>query len=153
MTDALRFAWIAVFGLIIAVASPTFAAEDEIYTGTFSNTAVSGYDPVTYFREGRAVKGTDDFVYTWKGANWNFSSAENLAAFKANPENFAPQFGGYCAFAVAEGHTASADPEVWTIVDGKLYLNYNTEVRSRWKWDVPGNIAKGDKNWPGVLGR
>lgn len=148
---------IALLVLLVAMAVPLLApqtaqaAGDPIYTGTFSSLAVSGYDPVAYFREGRPVEGSGDFEYDWKGATWRFSSAENLAAFKADPESYAPQYGGYCAWAVSQGYTASADPNAWRIVDGKLYLNYSKPVQGTWAQDIPGNITKADANWPRVL--
>ena len=97
-------------------------------------------------------KGDTDHSSTWNGATWRFASADNKAAFDANPDAYAPQYGGYCAYAVANGYTAKTDPDAWSIVDGKLYLNYSRRVRTRWLEDVPGNIAKGDANWPSVLG-
>lgn len=127
------------------------AAEDPVYTGTFSSLAVSGYDPVAYFEEGRPVEGRKDLEFEWNGATWRFANDKNLASFKAGPETYAPQFGGYCAWAVSQGYTASTDPEAWRIVDGKLYLNYSKSVQRQWAEDIPGNIAKGDRNWPGVL--
>jgi YHS domain-containing protein len=137
--------------LILAAAAPAQAAQDPVYTGTFSDLAVSGYDPVAYFTEGRPVEGSGDYSYTWNGAVWRFASQANLDAFSANPAKYAPQFGGYCAWAVSQGYTASTDPQAWKIVDGKLYLNYDLDVKKTWEQDVPGNIAKGEGNWPKVL--
>ena len=88
----------------------------------------------------------------WKGAEWRFASAANRDLFSAEPEKYAPQFGGYCAFAVSLGYLAKGDPEAWTVHDGKLYLNYNKSVRKRWAKDIDGNIEKGDANWPAALG-
>jgi YHS domain-containing protein len=116
-----------------------------------SNLAIRGADPVAYFTEGAAVPGNADYQYTWNGATWQFSSAENRALFVANPEAYAPQYGGYCAKAMSEGNLASVDPRVWTIVDGKLYLNYSPDVQQQWVQDIPGNIVKADANWPDVL--
>ncbi len=128
-----------------------FAAKDPVYTGTFSSLAVSGYDAVAYFVEGKPIEGSDDFEFEWNGATWRFASQSNLDTFKADPETYAPQYGGYCAWAVSQGYTASTDPEAWRIVDGKLYLNYSKSVQTRWAQNIPGNIAQGDKNWPKVL--
>lgn len=138
------------FLLLQSFAAPA-AAKEPVYTGVFSSLAVSGYDPVAYFVEGRPVEGRKAFEFEWNGATWRFANAENRAAFAADPEKFAPQYGGYCAWAVSQGTTASTEPEVWRIVDGKLYLNYSKSVQSTWVRDIPGNIAKADKNWPGVL--
>lgn len=138
-------------GLVLAVPGPAEAAKAPVSTGLFGNVAVSGHDPVAYFREGKPVPGTRAHVATWKGAEYRFASAANRDAFKADPERYAPQYGGYCAWAVSQGYTASADPKVWKIVDGKLYLNYNAEVGRRWAQDIPGHIARANANWPKVL--
>lgn len=123
-----------------------------VYTGTFSHVAVSGYDPVAYFTEGHPVKGSDKFTFDYSGATWRFASAASRDAFKANPARYAPQFGGYCAWAVGHGYTASGDPSVWRIVDGKLYLNYNAEIGRRWSQDIPNLIKAGNANWPKLVG-
>ncbi len=136
---------------IVAAVPPAVAAQDPGYTGTFSSLAVSGYDPVAYFTQSKPVEGSSDHEVDWNGATWRFSSAENLAAFKSDPEKYAPQFGGYCAWAVSQGYTASSIPEAWRIVDGKLYLNYSMDIQARWAKDIPGLIAKAETNWPKVL--
>lgn len=133
-----------------AALSPAFA-KDPVYTGTFSSLAVSGYDPVAYFTEAKPVEGSGEHEYEWNGATWRFSSAENLNSFKSNPKAYAPQYGGYCAWAVGQGYTASSDPQAWRVHDGKLYLNYSKGVQKTWAQDVPGFIAKADANWPKVL--
>ena len=125
----------------------------EIYTGILSATALGGYDPVAYFADGRPLQGRRDISYSWKGATWRFANEKNQAAFIANPQAYAPQYGGYCAWAVAEGYTAKGDPQHWRIVDGKLYLNYDARVHANWAKDVPGNVSRGDRNWPNVLGK
>lgn len=122
-----------------------FYAEDGV--------AIDGTDPVAYFIEGRPVAGRAEHALMWRGAEWRFSTAENRAAFEADPERFAPQYGGWCAWAVAEGYTAETTPEAWAIVDGRLYLNYSRGIQRRWERDVPGNIARADANWPGLSGR
>lgn len=113
--------------------------------------ALRGYDAVAYFREGEAAEGRAEFAHEWNGARWLFKSAENRDAFARAPEEFAPQFGGYCSYAVSRGYTADADPRAWKVVNGKLYLNYNLDVRGLWEQDVPGNVRKGDENWPQFL--
>jgi YHS domain-containing protein len=131
--------------------TPANARDADIYTGTFSSLALGGYDTVAYHTQGAPVKGQAAFETTWKGALWRFASAENMAKFKAAPDAYAPQFGGYCAWAVSQNYTASGDPLIWKIVNGKLYVNYDASVQKTWEKDIPGNIAKADKNWPGVL--
>jgi YHS domain-containing protein len=116
-----------------------------------NNVALKGYDPVAYFSENKAVEGKAEFQYEWNGAKWHFSSAANRDAFAREPEKYAPQYGGYCSWAVAHGYTADGDPQAWKIVDGKLYLNYNQEVRTMWEKDIPNNIKQANGNWPGFL--
>ncbi len=115
--------------------------------------AIKGADPVGYFKQGKVVRGSDRFSYQWNDATWHFASAENRDLFASNPEKYAPQYGGYCAWAVSQGYTAPIDPDAWKIVDGKLYLNYNKRIQRTWERDIPGNIAKADRNWPGVLNK
>lgn len=134
-------------------ATPAAAKDAPVYTGLFSNTAVGGYDPVAYFTEHKPVKGDKRFVHQWQGAEWRFSSAENRDRFAAAPERYAPQYGGYCAWAVSQGYTASGDPQYWKLVGDKLYLNYDASVQKKWEADIPGFIQKADQQWPAVLGK
>ena len=143
----LLFAGSALF--MLAADRPSVAGEPV--NSTFFGTAIKGYDPVAYFTEGRPVEGSRRHSHDWNGVTWRFSSAANRDLFIADPEAYAPQYGGYCAWAVAEGYTADIDPEAWHIADGKLYLNYNQTVAARWLEDVPGHVAKGDVNWPAIL--
>ena len=135
-------------------AAETVAAEPEETIQYFTDgagLAIRGTDPVAYFTEGGPVAGSSEFTYTWNNATWQFASAENRDLFVANPEQYAPQYGGYCAWAVSQGYTAAIDPNAWKIVDGKLYLNFNKGVQRRWERDIPGNITRANANWPGVL--
>ena len=133
----------------LGVARPSVAGGPV--NSTFFGTAIDGFDPVAYFTEGRPVEGSRRYSHDWNGVTWRFSSAENRDLFIADPEAYAPQYGGYCAWAVAEGYTADIDPEAWHIADGKLYLNYDMPIKERWLQDVPGHIAEGDANWPEIL--
>jgi len=126
-------------------------AKAPVYTSFFSDVAVSGYDAVAYFTENKPHKGSSAFITEYNGAQWHFKSAANLAAFKASPEKYAPQYGGYCAWAVANNDTASGDPEQWTIHGGKLYLNYDAGIQAKWLKDKVNLIEKGDSNWPRVI--
>lgn len=130
--------------------SPARASDDLVYQ-SFFGTAIDGTDPIAYFTEDRPIEGDADITYEWKGATWHFASVENRDRFAAEPERYAPQYGGYCAWAVSQGYTASTDPEAWAIVDGKLYLNYSKSVQEKWARDIPEHIASADRNWPGVL--
>lgn len=109
--------------------------------------AIKGYDTVAYFTEGKATQGIDSHQYTWREATWSFSSPKNRALFISNPEKYAPQYGAFCAMGVSMNAAVPTDPEAWTIVEGKLYLNYNTEFRDKWRTQKEENIVKADKAW------
>ena len=114
--------------------------------------AVDGTDVVAYFTESTPVAGSPEITHSWVGVTWRFSTDANRASFAADPAAYAPQYGGYCAWAVSEGYTASTVPDAWKIVDDKLYLNFSRRIQRRWERDIPGRIARGDANWPAVLG-
>ena len=109
--------------------------------------AIKGYDTVAYFKAGKALKGNESFTFPWHGMTWYFLTKENRDLFEAGPEKYAPQYDGYCAWAMTEERKAITDPEVWKIVDGKLYLNCSREAYEKWSRDIPGNIKKADTNW------
>jgi len=135
----------------LVFAAPALAQKSEVYTSW--GAAIRGYDAVAYFTEGKPVAGSRQFTHQWKGATWRFASARNRDAFAAAPEKYAPQYGGYCAYGVANGYTVSTVPEAWSVVGGKLYLNYSLGVRADWLKDIPGHIRKADANWPKALER
>jgi len=127
-------------------------AYDETSTGSINvdgqNIILRGYDPVAYFTEQKPTLGDKKFSTTFGGAVYLFASAENQKAFEANPAKFAPQFGGYCAMGAALGKKLDGDPEVWKVVDGKLYLNVSSDAMVKWSEDIPGNLEKANENWP-----
>lgn len=123
---------------------------NSVHFYTDNGVAIRGTDPVAYFQEGKPVQGNSQFAYKWMNATWYFSSAANRDLFVKNPQKYAPQYGGFCAWAVSRGYTASTDPDVWKIVDGKLYLNYNKGVQRSWEQNIPDNISSGDRNWPSL---
>ena len=134
--------------LIVALAAACGTKASSIGLNTDSaGMALKGYDAVAYFAVDSAVKGDAKYSYVWNGAKWLFSSEENMKKFEADPEAYAPQFGGYCSYAVSEGYTADGDPEAWKVVDGKLYLNYNQQVKKTWEKDEAVRIDNGRKNW------
>lgn len=137
------------FLAVLVAAAPALAA-GKINSSYFSKVAIEGTDPVAYFTDGKPVAGSSAFEHEWQGAVWRFASAANRDAFAKEPARYAPQYGGYCAWAVSEGYTASIEPEAWRIVGGKLYLNYSKSVQKQWLADVPGNIKKADANWPAI---
>ncbi len=136
---------------LLWLAGPAAAGKPEVFSD--GGAAIRGYDPVAYFSDGKPVKGAAQFTHQWKGATWRFASAANRERFAATPEKYAPQYGGYCAYGVAQGYTVAIDPAAWSVVEGKLYLNYSTSVQAKWKEDVPGYIRKADANWPAALAK
>jgi len=138
---------------LITLYSVALAGTKPAVNTNKSGLALKGYDAVAYFTNGKPVMGEKKFSYKWMKATWYFSSKENLELFKDEPRKYAPQYGGYCAYAVGNNYTYPADPLAWKIVDGKLYLNANGEVQQLWMKDIPGYVEKGDKNWPAVLNK
>lgn len=134
--------------LLFITAFSANAQKNEVYA--VDGKAIKGYDPVAFFKESKPVKGADSLSCTYKDVQWLFSSKENLDAFKADPEKYAPQYGGFCAYGTAQGHKAPTQTETWTIVDGKLYFNYNMKVKQAWTKDQPALIEKADQQWPSV---
>lgn len=143
---ALAFAMLAGAGLM----QPAAAGKIWFEGGVFGSSAVRGYDVVAYFTQSKPVEGKREFAHRWNNTTWRFASAKHRDLFIADPAKYAPQYGGWCAWAVSQGATASIDPAAWRIVDGKLYLNYSKSVQNQWVQDIPGNISKGDNNWPGL---
>jgi YHS domain-containing protein len=135
---------------VVMLGTSVFAAVDPV-NKSFTGIALKGYDAVAYFKEGRPIRGRDEFRYDWMGAKWYFATAENRDEFARDPGKYAPQYGGYCSWAVSRGYTANIDPEAWKIVGGKLYLNYSKDVQKTWEADIPGNITKADENWPKLI--
>ena len=142
-------------GLGTLAASAAFlAARDAhalIFTGFIEGTAVGGYDAVAYHTAGEAVRGEEAIALSYKGATWRFASEDNRARFESNPEAYAPEYGGHCAWAMAQGYLAQGDPEVWRIIDGRLFLNANQSVNRRWLRDLERLIVQADTNWPSFL--
>jgi len=149
---------IPVLGAILGVglmlspvsAAPAFAESDAIYTTWRNNHAVEGYDVVTFF-SGKPQEGKAEFSTLYMGAEWFFTTQANKDLFLTNPEQFAPQYGGYCAWALAQGKLAAGRAEHWHVEDGKLYLNYNGRIKRRWLDDKANFIVDGDARWPIIL--
>jgi YHS domain-containing protein len=139
----------AVATLIGALPDDAQAMTPKVYSE--NGVAVDGTDVVAYFTKGKPVSGSSEHTHQWNGATWRFSNEANRDAFAANPEAYAPQYGGYCAYAVSEGYTASTVPEAWKIVDGKLYLNYSKRIQRKWERNEAGRIKDANANWPKVL--
>lgn len=127
--------------------APLSWGHKEVNQPIFSNQAINDYDAVAYFKEGKAVRGDEAVTHHWKNADWSFSSEENKNLFIENPLKYAPQYGGYCAFAVSKGFTANTDPNSFEIIDGMLYLFNSEDVKKEWKSHLDENLKKGDGNW------
>lgn len=137
---------------VLVLTVPTADAAKLVNTG-FGKTAIKGYDTVAYFTQGAPVKGSKEFKHKWNGATWRFSSAENLELFKANPAKYAPQYGGWCAFAMALGKKVKIDPKAWHIHEDKLYLNYTPATQDLWLGDKEAKISDANVEWQGILSK
>ena len=139
-----------IIGVICTLATSVWvlagSTTEQIATDT-SGVAIKGYDAVAYFTEGRATKGNPEFAHSWRNVKWYFATAGHREMFSADPERYAPQFGGHCANGLSVGKVVVADPEQWTIVDGKLYMKFNRSARDRWRQDKTAKIVKAEKNW------
>lgn len=133
--------------LVILFGISSAHSEEQVYTGYFNNKAAGGYDVVAYFSEQKPIEGDSDFTLEYKGADWYFSNQDNLDKFKADPEYFAPQYGGYCAWAMARNKTAPGNPPFWTIYKDKLFLNYDQSVVDTWRANKDEFIKQADLNW------
>ncbi|HVZ25903.1 MAG TPA: YHS domain-containing (seleno)protein [Sediminibacterium sp.] len=127
------------------LSAPAIAQQGEIFAP--EGKAIRGYDVVAFFKQGKPVPGFDSLHYAWKQAEWLFATQEDMDAFRANPEAYAPQFGGYCAYGTAAGHKAATETDTWTITDGKLYFNYNQKVKEAWMKKQAELIQKANENW------
>lgn len=149
-TISSRAHWRFAAALLLAAAG---AAVSVANAGEFferDGAAIRGHDPVAYFKDGKPVKGSAEHRVEHKGSVFLFSTKANHDAFVAEPDRYAPQYGGYCAFGMSGGYKAAIDPAAFTVRDGKLYLNYNRDVQKQWSADVPGHVTKADRNWPAV---
>jgi YHS domain-containing protein len=148
VTAILLFAATTVLTGLLASAAADSSASPVPAVNTTDGLAVKGYDPVAYFTDEHPTKGEDQYRFQWKGVTYQFASAENLQRFKADPEKYLPQYGGYCAYAMSLDRIADIDPFRWAIVGGKLYLNNGFIAQDLWSLNKSGNIASADRNWP-----
>jgi len=150
---------IAAFGIIFFSLQVNAFAAPPINTlsgGLFdrqTGIAIRGYDSVAYFSDNKPVKGSEEFAFDWNGAKWLFVSKNNLEAFRSNPEKYAPQYGGYCAYGVAVDNLVSVEPDKFTIINDKLYLNYDADVQNTWRKDPEKYISEANKKFSGLLKR
>ena len=143
----------AVLGLCLALVCASSANAEMAEVSAPGGVALGGYDAVAYFTQGRAVKGSKAHMLKWRGVMWYFASAENMEAFEMNAAGYAPQYGGYCAYAAATGAMGVADPLFFSIVDGRLFLNNSETLRAAWERNAKTYIARADANWPSLIGR
>ena len=129
---------------------PVNTLKSSLFGGR-TDTAINGYDPVAYFTVGKPAKGLDTLAFDWMGAKWKFASQANLDLFKSNPEKYAPQYGGYCAYGVVQGALVKVEPEQFTVRDGKLYLNFDADIQAKWLKDPAGFIKQADAKYPMLL--
>ncbi|MGH1374712.1 MAG: YHS domain-containing (seleno)protein [Alphaproteobacteria bacterium] len=129
----------ALFALIM----PSLAQAEVVN----STVGVQGYDLVSYHAGSKPLPGNGNHVSEYKGVNYLFASDANRKTFEKNPEQYLPAYGGWCAFGVSVGKKFIGDPNVWEVVDGKLYLNLDNKIKAMWAKDIPGNITKADANW------
>jgi YHS domain-containing protein len=136
-----------------ALAAPAVRADTPRPVNTLGSSdglAIRGYDPVAYFRDGGPRLGKPEFSTSHGGATWRFASAEHKALFEADPQRYLPAYGGFCAYGTSRGYLVKIEPEAWSIVDGKLYLNYDLGVRKTWLTKTQAYIVQADANWPNL---
>ena len=141
---------VVVLGLLVGIAGPAAAGADAPVPAVNAQEGIGlkGYDPIAYFINRAPRQGSAQYSFFWKGITYRFASGENLQRFKADPEKYLPQYGGYCAYALSLNRIADIDPSRWAIVNRKLYLNNGFVAEKLWSLDKSGNIASGDRNWP-----
>ncbi len=142
--------FVSTFIVVVALPVNAHAKDAKIYTSWRNNLAAGGYDAVS-FHTGNPVKGSAKLSTLWSGAKWQFSSLVNKESFLSDPEKYAPAYGGYCAWAIANRKLAKGSPKHWTVKDGRLYLNFNAKIKTRWLAGADEFITKGDENWPEIL--
>jgi len=146
----------ALYVMLLLLAAPATASADgaKLVAAGADRVAIKGYDTVAYFTDGKATKGSSSYEYVWDDAKWQFASPAHRDLFMADPDRYAPQFGGFCAGAIVNGVLVPANPESWAIVDGKLYMVAGPQADIvEWKADAASNIQKGNEIWPVVQNR
>ncbi len=147
MLDRRSFIWLS--GAVLAAPMALADTARPINTlGSREGIAIRGYDPVAYFRDGGPRRGKPEFSVSHGGATWRFASAEHKALFEADPQRYLPAYGGFCAYGTSRGYLVKIEPEAWSIVDGRLYLNYDLDVRTTWLENTRKFIARAEGNWP-----
>jgi|KBSMisStandDraft_5_1062788.scaffolds.fasta_scaffold87822_3 YHS domain-containing protein len=140
---------LVIAGIFISTISGVSAQKSAVYAP--EGIALKGYDPVAFFTQAKPVQGSADYSFTWEGVKWFFVDKNNLESFKKSPSKYAPQYGGYCAYGTSQGHKAPTQPDTWTIVDNKLYLNYNAKVKEMWLKNQAALIDSANRKWPMIM--
>ena len=137
--------------LMLCSALSTIATAKDLLNLDGKGVAIQGYDPVAFFTDNRPVKGNSQLQSEYHGAKYYFASAEHKAAFDKEPAKYEPQFGGYCAYGASHGAKAPIKIEAWQIVNGRLLMQYDLDVKGKFNQDQQGNLRKADQNWPGLV--
>jgi YHS domain-containing protein len=140
-----------IIALMLFSALSTIATAKDLLNLDSKGVAIQGYDPVAFFTDNRPVKGNPQFQSEYRAAKYYFVSAEHKAIFDKEPAKYEPQFGGYCAYGASQGHKAHVKIEAWQIVNGRLLMQYDLDVKNRFNKDQEGNLRKADQNWPGLV--
>lgn len=146
-------ALVAILALPGVAAAPAMADKPVNTLGSADGVAIRGYDPVAYFRQGGPRQGLPEHAARHDGATWYFASAANRALFLADPERYKPAYGGFCAYGTSRGYLVKIEPEAWSIVEGRLYLNYDLDVRATWSKDTKTYLARSERNWKHLTAR
>ncbi len=144
---AVKLTLLGIFLAVVPSAWVLAGGASKLVATDSSGVAIKGYDTVAYFTEGQAIKGKPEFAFSWHDAQWLFANVRHRDLFAANPERYAPQFGGFCSSALSKDRVVAADPEAWTIVDGKLYMKFSKASRDRWRQNKAAKIKKAKENW------
>lgn len=141
----------AFFALVVLSAVSSFAASKQLRNLDSSGISIQGYDPVAFFTEHKPVRGVQQFHSEYNGAKYFFASADDKAAFDKEPAKYEPQFGGYCAYGVSRGSRAPIKIEAWQIVNDRLLMQYDLDIKGEFNKDQQGTLKKADQNWPGLV--
>ena len=136
---------------LLALAAFSIVASGKELLNLDNGVAIQGYDPVAFFTDHRPVKGDAHFQSQYRGAKYYFATAEHKATFDREPAKYEPQFGGFCAYGASRGKTVPVKIETWEILNGRLILQYDLDVKSKFDKDPQGTLKKADENWPGLV--
>jgi YHS domain-containing protein len=151
MKKVLKKQFLTIATIFISTISIVHAQKSPVYAP--HGVALDGYDAVAFFNQAKPVKGSESFSYSWQGAKWLFADKNDLEKFKESPVKYAPQYGGYCAYGVSQGHKAPIEADTWTILDNKLYFNYDAKVKATWMKNQSVYIDQANSKWPAIVNK